>query len=191
MPPIITAFRHPPDGGRALMRDMRVRWALEEVGQSYSLRLLSYRDMKRPEHRALNPFGLIPTFEQDGFVLFESGAIVLHVAESYPGLLPQEGPARARAIAWLFAALNTVEAAISGGSVDAVRHRLAEISAHLGESDWLDGVFSVADLMVVSVLRVLGSSGLLEERPNLASYVRRGEARPASLRAKDRLLAGS
>ena len=200
--PVITAFARSPDRGRGLARDMRVRWALEEVGQPYEVRLLSFEQMRQPAHLALRPFGQIPTFEQDGLALFESGAIVLRIAERYAGLLPPDPDARARAIGWMFAALNTVEPPIVDRSmcalfereqpwfeqrlagIDAtVRKRLAALSARLGDADWLDGDFSAGDLLMVSVLLRAKSSGLLGEFPDIAAYVARGEARPAYQRA--------
>ena len=202
MIPTITAFANSPDRGRGLARDMRVRWALEEVGQPYAVRLLTFAELKQPAHRALQPFGQIPTYEEGGLVLFESGAIVLHLALSRPGLLPAAPDARARALSWLFAALDTVEppvwehdmAGVLEGDrpwhgarlpmlADRVRLRLGELAAHLGGANWLDGGFSAGDLMMVSVLRRLHGSGLLEEHPALAAYVARGEARPAFRRA--------
>ena len=202
MTPTITAFESSPDRGRGLARDMRVRWALEEVGQAYDVRLLSFAALKEPAHLALHPFGQIPTYEEDGLSLFESGAIVLHLAQTHPGLLPDDLGARARAVEWMFAALNTVEPPIVDRQVtifvdgkeswgkqrlaaveERIRKRLAELSTHLGQDDWLDGQFSAGDLMMVTVLRRLGTSGLLEEYPNLAAYVARGEARPAFGRA--------
>jgi glutathione S-transferase len=204
----ITAFERSPDRGRGLARDMRLRWALEEVGQPYDVRLLSFEAMKAPAHLALHPFGQIPTYEDGGLVLFESGAIVLHIAERHPGLLPQDAGARARAIAWMFAALSTVEPPIVERSmavllerekpwyearlpmlVDRIRARLGQLSARLGGADWLDGAFSAGDLMMVTVLRRLGGSGLLEEHPNLCAYVARAEARPAYRRAFEAQLA--
>lgn len=202
MNPTITAFERSPDRGRGLARDMRVRWALEEVGQAYEVRLVSFDAMKSPAHLALHPFGQIPTYEDGELVLFESGAIVLHVAERHAGLLRADPAARMRAIAWLFAALNTLEPAIvefgMAGIVERdqpwfaqrqplleerVRTRLAKLSRHLGEADWLDAAFSAGDLMMVTVLRRLAGSGLVEEHPNLAAYVARGESRPAYQRA--------
>jgi len=198
----ITAFERSPDGGKGLARDTRVRWALEEVGQSYTVRLVSFRAMKEPGHRALHPFGQIPTYEDGDLTLFETGAIVLHIAERYAGLLPEDANARARAITWMFAALNTVEPPIlelttarflegdkpwSGERLplvkDRIRERLAQLSSRLGDADWLDGRFSAGDLMMVSVLLRLRLSGILDEFPNLAAYVARGEARPAYQRA--------
>jgi glutathione S-transferase len=198
----ITAFERSPDGGKGLARDTRVRWALEEVGQPYDVRLVSFRAMKEPAHRALHPFGQIPTYEEGDLALFESGAIVLHIAERHAGLLPDDANARARAIAWMFAALSTVEPPILGRETtrllerdepwaeqrlrladDRIRDRLGELSGRLGDADWLDGAFSAGDLMMVSVLLRLKSSALLDEYPNLAAYVARGEARPAYQRA--------
>ena len=198
----ITAFERSPDGGKGLARDTRVRWALEEAGQPYEVRLVSFRAMKEPAHLALHPFGQIPTYEEDGLVLFETGAIVLHIAQRYNGLLPADDHARARAVTWMFAALNTVEppilelvtARIFEGDKpwskeriplveERVRDRLRQLSARLSDADWLDGDFSAGDLMMVSVLLRLRPSGLLDEFPILAAYVARGEARPAYQRA--------
>ncbi|MEJ6783894.1 glutathione S-transferase family protein [Aminobacter sp. Piv2-1] len=208
MIPTITAFERSPDRGRGQARDMRVRWALEEVGQPYDVRLVSFSEMKQPAHRALNPFGQIPTYEEDDLALFESGAIVLHIAERHAGLLPDETNARARAITWMFAALSTLEPPIVDREIaklverdetwhekrlplveDRIRGRLGELSARLGDADWLDGAFSAGDLLMVMVLRRLNGSGLLDEYPNLAAYVARGEARPAFKRAFDAQLA--
>jgi glutathione S-transferase len=208
MNPTITAFACSPDRGQGLARDMRVRWALEEVGQPYDVRLLSFTALKGPAHRALNPFGQIPTYEEGGLALFESGAIVLHIAERQAGLLPDDAAGRADAIAWMFAALSTVEPPIVERSMavlferdkswheerlrmldERVRTRLGELSSRLGGADWLDGAFSAGDLMMVTVLRRLNGSGLLEEHPNLCGYIARGEARPAYRRAFDDQLA--
>ncbi|NLG77542.1 MAG: glutathione S-transferase family protein [Xanthomonadaceae bacterium] len=202
MTPIITAFERSPDRGRGLARDMRVRWALEEVDQPYDVRLVSFREMKKPAHRKLHPFGQIPTYEEGDLALFESGAIVLHIAERHSGLLPEDANARARAIAWMFAALNTVEPPIVELSMakilerekswyeerlpmleDRVHVRLGELSDRLDDAEWLDGAFSAADLMMVTVLRRLDGSGLLEKYPTLCAYVARGKARPAYQRA--------
>ncbi|MBN9272860.1 MAG: glutathione S-transferase family protein, partial [Mesorhizobium sp.] len=191
-----------PDRGRGQARDMRVRWALEEVGQPYDVRLVSFEDMKQPAHRALQPFGQIPTYEEDGLVLFETGAIVLHIAERHAGLLPADANARARAISWMFCALNTMEPPILDRQVaifmegneswheqrlpkvdGRIRDRLGELSIRLGDADWLDGDFSAGDLLMVTVLRRLNMSGLLRDYPNLDAYVTRGEARPAFRRA--------
>jgi len=200
--PTITAFERSPDRGKGLARDTRVRWALEEVGQPYVVRLVSFDAMKEPAHRALNPFGKIPTYEEGDLVLFETGAIVMFIAEHHTGLLPKDANARARAITWMFAALNTVEPPIfdlanarllEGDKpwskermplvLDRVRKPLDQLSARLGNADWLDGAFSAGDLMMVSVLLRLRASGILDEFPSLAAYVARGEARPAYQRA--------
>jgi glutathione S-transferase len=204
MTPTITAFKRSPDGGKGLARDMRVRWALEEVGQPYEVRLVSFSDMKEPAHRALHPFGQIPTYEEGDLALFESGAIVFHIAERHAGLLPDDANARARAITWMFAALNTVEPPILERAAatlvehdktwyeerlpileDRVRVRLGELSGRLGDADWLHDAFSAADLLMVTVLLRLKASGMLDEYPNLSAYVARGEARPAYKRAFD------
>jgi glutathione S-transferase len=198
----ITAFEASPDRGQGLARDMRVRWALEEVGQPYDVRLVSFKAMKEPAHLALHPFGQIPTYEEDGLALFESGAIVFHIAERHAGLLPKDANARARAIAWMFAALSTVEppildlqnAVLLEGDKpwakerlamveDRVRVRLGELSARLGSAHWLGNAFNAGDLMMVHVLQRLKPSGLLNAYPNLAAYVARAEVRPAYKRA--------
>ncbi|WP_186416691.1 glutathione S-transferase family protein [Bosea sp. CS1GBMeth4] len=198
----ITAFERSPDRGKGLARDMRVRWALEEVGQPYEVRLLSFAAMKQPGHRALQPFGQIPTYEEGDLSLFESGAIVLHIAERHAGLLPGDANARARAISWMFAALTTLEPPIFERDMvrildrekpwyeerlsaldETIRKRLSDLARHLGAAAWLDGAFSAGDLLMVTVLRRLQGSDLLEERPTLAAYVARAEARPAYRRA--------
>jgi len=208
MTPTITAFEQSPDRGRGLARDMRVRWALEEVGQPYDVRLVSFSQMREPAHRALHPFGQIPTYEEGELALFESGAIVFHIAERHAGLLPDDANARARAIGWMFAALNTVEPPIVDRGAAAllerdktwyeerlpilegrVRQRLDELSSRLGDADWLDDAFSAGDLLMVTVLRRLEGSGLLEAYPDLCAYVARGEARPAYKRAFEDQLA--
>lgn len=202
MTPTITAFERSPDRGQGLARDTRVRWALEEVSQPYEVRLVSFRAMKEPAHLALHPFGQIPTYEEGDLALFETGAIILHIAEHHAGLLPADAAARARAITWMFAALNTVEPPIlelanarllEGDQPwnkarmplveDRVRVRLRQLAARLGDAEWLDGAFSAGDLMMVSVLLRLRSSGILGEFPEVAAYVGRGEARPAYQRA--------
>lgn len=198
----ITAFERSPDGGKGLARDTRVRWALEEAGLPYAVRLVSFRAMKEPAYLALHPFGQIPTYEEGDLVLFETGAIAFHIAEHHAGLLPDEANSRARAITWMFAALNTVEPPIlefvtariherdkpwSEARLplvaDRVRARLDQLSARLGDANWLDGAFSAGDLLMVSVLLRLRASGILDEYPNLSAYVARGEARPAYQRA--------
>jgi glutathione S-transferase len=207
--PTITAFERSPDRGRGLARDTRVRWALEEAGQPYKVRLVSFRAMKEPAHLALHPFGQIPTYEEGDLGLFETGAIVFHIAGRHAGLLPDDANARARAITWMFAALSTVEPPILERETarllegnkpwneqrmpaieDRIRGRLSRLSDRLGDGDWLDGAFSAGDLMMVSVLlRLKATSGLLDEYPNLSAYVARGEARPAYRRAFDAQLA--
>ena len=198
----ITAFAQAPDRGRGLARDMRVRWALEEVGQPYEVRLVTFTEMKEPAYLTIHPFGSIPTYEDGDLVLFESGAIVFHIAERYGGLLPKSPNARARAIAWMFAAVNSIEPSIielANAKLlesqetwakkriplveDRVRGRLHLLSVRLGRAEWLDGVFSAGDLMMVDVLRRLSASGIVDEYPNLSAYVARGEARPAFQRA--------
>ena len=198
----ITAFDRSPDGGKGLARDTRVRWALEEAGQAYEVRPVSFAEMKESAHLALHPFGQIPTYEEGDLVLFETGAIVLHLAQRYPGLLPDDANARSRAVAWMFAAVNTVEPPILELAIakfqegdkswskerwplvlERVRGPLRKLSARLGDAEWLDGAFSAGDLMMVSVLLRSRPSGLLDEFPNLAAYVSRGEARPAYQRA--------
>lgn len=198
----ITAFETSPDRGRGLARDMRVRWALEEVGQPYDVRLLSFKAMKEPAHLALHPFGQIPTYEDGDVALFESGGIILHIAERYGVLLPEEAAARARAISWMFAALSTVEqpiielatvkllerdeswyAARLPAVEERVRVRLKQLSARLGDADWLDGAFSAGDILMVHAVQRLAGSGLLEDFPNLLAYIARAEARPAYKRA--------
>ncbi|CDM58926.1 MULTISPECIES: glutathione S-transferase family protein [Rhizobium] len=200
----ITAFERSPDGGKGLARDMRVRWALEEVGQPYDVRLLSFKAMKEPAHLALQPFGQIPTYEEGDLVLFESGAIVFHIAQRHAGLLPDDANARARAITWMFAAISTMEPPIVDREIarylegdktwyderrslveERIRKRLGELSDRLGDADWLDGEFSAGDLQMVSVLLRVKGSGLLAEYPNLSAYVARGQARPAYKRAFD------
>ena len=198
----ITAFESSPDRGRGLAREMRVRWALEDVGQPYDVRLLSFKAMKEPAHLAVHPFGQIPTYEGGDLALFESGGIILHIAERYGGLLPDDGNARARAISWMFAALSTVEQPIIEYSTvkllerdeswydarlpaveERVRVRLRQLSARLGSADWLDGAFSAGDLLMVHAVQRLTGSGLLDAFPNLGAYIARAEARPAYKRA--------
>jgi glutathione S-transferase len=202
MRPTISAFESSPDRGRGLARDMRVRWAFEEVGQPYDVRLVSFKEMKEPAYLALHPFGQIPTYEEGDLTLFESGAIVFHIAERHAGLLPDDANARARAIGWMFAALNTVEPPIVEWEAatllerdkawyeerrpileQRVRVRLDQLSSRLGDADWIDGAFSAGDLLMVTVLRRLEGSGILDDYPNLSAYIARGEARPAYKRA--------
>lgn len=204
MIPTITAFRQSPDRGQGLARDMRVRWALEEVGQPYDVRLVSFQEMKEPSHRAHQPFGQIPTYEEGALSLFESGSIVLHIAQRHPGLLPEDPRVRTRAIAWMFAALSTVEPPIVERETatyfehdkpwfaerapmldERVRARLSALSQRLGDADWLEGGFCAGDLMMVTVLRRIERTQLLKAFPNLVAYIERAEARPAYQRAFD------
>lgn len=206
--PLLTAYNWAPDEGRGLVRDMRVRWALEEVGQAYDVRYLNWGEQKEPEHRARSPFGQVPAYEEDDLTLFESGAIVLHIARKWPGLLPADPAGEARAIEWMFAALNTVEPVVwdqvMARIVDAkqswakdrwpgveqrLRERLGELSARLGDAEWLDGDFSAGDLLMVQVLRHTNAA-ILADYPNLAAFVARGMARPAFGRALADLQAG-
>jgi glutathione S-transferase len=208
MKPTITAFERSPDRGRGLARDMRVRWALEEVGQPYEVRFLSFTAMKEPAHLALNPFGQIPTYEEGDLNLFESAAIVFHIAERHAGLLPKDVNARARAITWMFAALNTIEPPILDLQVarflegekpwaeerqslihERIRGRLRELSIRLGDADWLEGDFNAGDLLMITVLLRVRATAMLDEYPNLSAYVARGEARPAYKRAFEAQLA--
>ncbi|MGN6112005.1 MAG: glutathione S-transferase family protein [Luteimonas sp.] len=201
--PVITAFERSPDRGRGLARDMRVRWALEEIGQPYDVALQSFEALKQPAHLARNPFGQIPTYQEGDLVLFESGAILMRLAQRHPGtLLPEDPDARARAIMWMFAALSTVEPPVVEFTMAwmferdkpwyearqpmleaRVRTRLSQLAARLGDGDWLDGAFSAGDLLMISVLLRLGSTGVVGEYPALAAYIARGEARPAHQRA--------
>ena len=208
MTPTITAFKSSPDEGQGQARDMRVRWALEEIGQQYQVRLVSFKAMREPSHLAIHPFGQIPTYEEGQLALFESGAIILHIAEQRPGLLPHEKHGRSRAVMWMFAALNTVEPPIVDLEManildrdrswyserlpileERVRGKLDDLSRALGDASWLDWDFSAGDLMMVTVLRRLDGTGLIEAYPNLAAYVARGEARPAFRRAFEDQLA--
>jgi glutathione S-transferase len=200
--PTITAFASSPDRGRGLARDMRVRWALEEVGQPYNVRLVTFAELQSPHHLALQPFGQIPTYEEGDLVLFETGAILLHLAQQHTGLLPLDPNARARAISWMFAAVNTVEPPILDLAnarlleqnepwaaarlpivQDRIRARLDPLAQRLASMDWLDGTFSAGDLMMVHVLQRLGPSGLLDTYPTLTAYIARATGRPAYQRA--------
>lgn len=207
--PLITGYNWAPDDGQGLVRDMRVRWALEEVGAEFDERHLDWGEQKQPAHRARQPFGQVPTYEEGELVLFESGAIVFHIAERWTGLLPEDPAGRARAIEWMFAALNTIEPVVWDLVMARVierqkswyeqrlpevqarlRMRLDELAVRLGDADWLDGAFSAGDLLMVQVLRHADRGGALTDHPTLAAYVARGEARPAFRRALQRLRAG-
>jgi glutathione S-transferase len=198
----ITAFENSPDGGKGMARDMRVRWALEEVGLPYEVRLLSFKALKEPAHLALQPFGQIPTYQENDLTLFDSGAIVFHIADHHPGLLPHDANARARAITWMFTAVSTMEPPMLEREIarflegekswhdermplidSRIRRRLGQLSEQLGERLWLEDTFSAGDLLMISVLLRTRTSGILAEFPNLLAYVERGEARPAYKRA--------
>ena len=200
--PVVTGFFHSPDEGKGMARDFRVRWALEEVGQPYEMRFVPFSDLKKPAHLKLHPFGKIPVYEEGALVLFETGAIVLHIAGTRPGLLPDNHAARDRAVMWMFAALSTIEPPILERETilyveqdkrwskdrmpiveDRVRDRLRQLSVRMEEAEWIEGGFGAGDLMTIDVLRRLEGSGLLEEFPNVAAYVARGESRPAFGRA--------
>jgi len=202
--PTIRAFESSPDGGRGLARDMPIRWALEEVGQPYDVHLVSFKEMKEPDHLARQPFGQIPTYEEGGLTLFESAAIILHIAETHDGLLPTNANARSRAIAWMFAAKSTVEPVIVEAEAafllekekswfeerqamlkGRIGVRFGQLSNRLGDQDWLDGEFSAGDLVMINVLRRPTARNMLGEFPRLDAYVARGEARPAFKRAYD------
>lgn len=198
MTPVLTGFADSPDRGRGLARDFRVRWACAEAGLAYDTRSVRLAALRDPEHRARHPFAQIPAWEEDGLILFESGAIVLHIAETRFGLLPADRAARARAVAWIFAAIDTVEPPVFDLDladildrdrpwhaerrpilVERVRRRLGDLSEYLGGQDWLEGEFTAGDLMMVTVLRRLQGSELLGAHPSLSAYVARAEARPA------------
>ncbi|HEX8261998.1 MAG TPA: glutathione S-transferase family protein [Allosphingosinicella sp.] len=199
----VTAFRSVPPFARGLVRDLRVRWALEEAGLRYAVKLLAEGEKDGAEYRAWQPFGQVPAYEENGLKLFESGAIVLRIAERSETLLPGDPAARARAAQWLFAALNTIEPPILNlAGIDlfhadqewarlrrpdaeaAVRNRLGELAAALGDKPFLDGPrFTAGDLMMATVLRILRHTGLVAEQPRLAEWLARCESRPAFERA--------
>ena len=208
MNPTFTAFKQSPDRGRGLARDMRVRWALEEVGQPYEVRLVTFAELKEPAHLARHPFGQIPTYEEGDLALFETGAIVLHIALGHAGLLPDDSNARMRAISWMFAALNTVEPPLIDLEITLREERakswfeerlplvegrarkpLGALSTRLGNADWLEGAFSAGDLLMAAVLFRTKGSGVLDAYPNLTAYVARSETRPAFQRAFEAQLA--
>jgi len=198
----VSAYRWVPPFAQGLVRDLRVRWALEEAGLPYEERLLALGDNKSEDYRKLQPFGQVPTFEEDGMVLFESGAVVLHIGERSKALLPSDPAARARATSWMFAALNSVEPSIMSliqidlkfagdaaatqlreATVDAVKGRLESVVAWLGERDYLEDRFTAGDLLMVTVLRILRHTDMVSGIPALAAYVARCEARPAFQKA--------
>jgi glutathione S-transferase len=205
----VSAFKWVPDFAQGQVRDLRVRWALEEAGLPYRTRLLAQGDQDKPEYRALQPFGQVPILEEDGAVLFESGAIVLHIAERSETLLPSEPGARARATQWLIAALNSIEPFVMNvalidvfhaneewarlrrpGAVAFVQRRLAALSASLGDKPFLDGDgFTAGDLMMSTVLRALHYTDLVSSDERLAAYVERCTSRSAFKRALNAQLA--
>ena len=201
----ISAFRWVPPFAQGQVRDLRVRWALEEAGLAYRARLLEQGDQDKPDYRALQPFGQVPILEEDGLVLFESGAIVLYVGERSEALLPRDPGARARATQWLVAALNSIEPFVMNvasidlfyaneewaklrrpGAVEFVKRRLSALSTSLGDKPYLDGeLFTAGDLMMTTVLRILGHTDIVTSDRRLAAYVERCTARPAFRRAFD------
>jgi glutathione S-transferase len=201
----ISAFKWVPEFAQGLVRDLRVRWALEEAGLLYRTRLLELGDQDKPDYRALQPFGQVPIFEEDGLVLFETGAIVLHIGERCETLLPKDIGARARATQWLIAALNSIEPFLMNvvvidafyaneewaklrrpGAVEFVQRRLSGLSNSLGEKPYLDGDrFTAGDLMMTTVLRMLRHTDIVTSDKRLAAYVERCTARPAFRRAFD------
>jgi glutathione S-transferase len=201
----ISAFRWVPDFAQGQVRDLRARWALEEAGLPYRTRLLEQGDQDKPDYRALQPFGQVPILEEDGLVLFESGAIVLYIGERSETLLPKDPGARCRATQWLIAALNSIEPFVMNvalidifyaneqwaklrrpGAVQFVQRRLAALSNSLGDKPYLDGDrFTVGDLMMTTVLRALGHTDIVTSHARLAAYIERCTARPAFKRALD------
>ncbi len=205
----VSAFKWVPDFARGQVRDLRVRWALEEAGLPYDRRLLEQGDQNEPEYRALQPFGQVPVIEEDGFVLFESGAIVLYIGERSETLLPREPRARARAVQWLIAALNSIDPFVGqvasidlfyhneewaklrrAGAVEFLQRRLAALSVALGDKPFLDGErFTAGDLMMTCTLRTLHYTDIVAGYKNLVAYVERCTARPAFKRALEAQLA--
>ena len=199
----ISAFKWVPDFARGQVRDLRVRWALEEAGQPYQTRLLEQGDQDKADYRAMQPFGQVPIFEEDGLVLFESGAIVLHIGERSETLLPKAAGGRARATQWLFAALNSIEPFVMNvamidlfyakeewaklrrpGAVEFVQKRLSALSKSLSDKPFLDGErFTAGDLMMTTVLRILENTDIVASDKRLAAYLERCTARPAFKRA--------
>jgi glutathione S-transferase len=198
----VTAFRWVPPFAQGLVRDLRVRWALEEAGLRYEERLIGREDQVSESYRRLQPFGQVPVYQEDGLTLFESGAIVLHIAEKSAVLMPSEPAARARAITWMFAALNSLEPHIQNlatidlfhpneewakqrrpGAVQVVEKKLDDLAAWLDGREWLEDRFTAGDLLVGSVLRILRHTDLVAARPALEAYRLRCEARPAFQKA--------
>ena len=204
----VTAFRWVPEFARGLVRDLRVRWACEEAGLPYREKLIGPEDQASTDYRALQPFGQVPAFEDDGLALFESGAIVLHIGARSPALMPSDDAGRARATTWVFAAINSIEPRVAQlAEIDLfgagqewakvrrpevekfVKRRLGELAACLGDRDYLDGRFTVGDLMMTTVLRILRHTDLVATEPRLKAYQDRCEARPAFGRALNAQLA--
>jgi glutathione S-transferase len=198
----LSAFRWVPPFAQGLVRDLRVRWALEEAGIPYQEKLLGPGDQATAAYRALQPFGQVPAIEAGDLKLFESGAIVLHIAERSEALMPTDPNGRARTSAWVFAALNSVEPHVQSlteidlfhsrepwaalrrpMAEEAVQKRLAALEGWLGDRDYLEGRFTAGDLMMTSVLRILRHTGIVSDRPALKAYQGRCEARPAFLKA--------
>ena len=201
-PITVSAFRWVPPFARGLVRDLRVRWALEEAGLSYTAKLIGPKDQASTEYREWQPFGQVPAFAQDGLEMFESGAIVLHIAEQSEALMPRDAGGRARVQSWLIAALNSIEPAVqqlteidlfhSGAEwtkvrrpqvEDRVKSRLAALAAWLGDREYLEGRYSAADLLMVTVLRNLRHTDLVAQYPTIKVYCERCEARPAFKKA--------
>jgi glutathione S-transferase len=198
----VSAFRWVPPLAQGLVRELRVRWALEEAGLAYQERLIGPEDQASHAYRCLQPFGQVPTYEDNGLVLFESGAIVLHVAERCEALMPSDPAARARTKTWMFAALNSIEPHIQNlaeldlfhakedwaklrrpAVMDAVRARLATLAEWLSEREYLEDRFTAGDLLMTTVLRILRHTDLLAKMPVLEAYRLRCEARPAFRKA--------
>ncbi|WCL54309.1 glutathione S-transferase family protein [Gimibacter soli] len=198
----VTAFKWVPPFAKGLVRDLRVRWALEEAGLPYDVRLISHEEKESPEYRALQPFAQVPVYIEDGVDLFESGAIVLNIAEQSETLLPKDPKARIKAISWMFAALNSVEGVVQQLAtidlfypneawakerrpevVTMIERRLAAVADRLGDKDYLEGSFSAGDLLMATVLRILRHTDLVAGQPKLAAYLARCEARPAFQKA--------
>lgn len=195
----LTAFKWVPPFAQGLVRDLRVRWALEEAGLPYEERLIGLGEQDKPEYRAIQPFGQVPVIEEDGLTLFESGAILLHISERSEALLPAAPAERANAIQWLFAALNSVEPHVQNfalinsfyaneewaklrrqGALEFLERRLNALEARLGSRDYLDSDrFTVGDLMMTTVLRILRDTDLVDKRSALRDYQQRCESRPA------------
>ena len=200
--PLVSAFNWVPDFARGHVRDLRVRWALEEIGRPYETVLLDATTPRGTDYLSWQPFGQVPALRERGFAMFESGAILLYLGQDDERLLPREAQARWRAVSWLFAALNSVEPALtalvdmklfyadqpwSGAAFATLRpaadKRLAQLSQGLGQDEWLAARFSAADIMMITVLKIANTMDLLPGHPALQAYFQRGLARPAYQRA--------